>query len=107
MSGMAKLAKHSGLPWDVILAAELAQTFKPAPKVYQLAPRYLGLKPEEILMVACHKFDLRGAKALGFRTAFVARPLELGVHGKPDTKYEPEFDLNVASFLELADQLHL
>jgi 2-haloacid dehalogenase len=40
MSGMAKFAKYSGLPWDVILAAELAQTFKPAPKVYQLAPRY-------------------------------------------------------------------
>jgi 2-haloacid dehalogenase len=107
MSGMVNLAKHSGLTWDVILAAELAQTFKPAPKVYQLASRYLGLKPEEILMVACHKFDLRGAKAQGFRTAFVARPLELGVHGTPDTEYEPEFDLNVASFLELADQLHL
>jgi hypothetical protein len=32
------MAKHSNLPWDVILAAELAQTFKPDPKVYQVAP---------------------------------------------------------------------
>ena len=107
MAGMTKLAKNSSLPWDVILAAELAQTFKPDPKVYQLAPRYLGLKPEEILMVACHKFDLRGARAQGFRTAFVARPRELGINGKPDTKFEQEFDLNVGSFLELADRLQV
>jgi 2-haloacid dehalogenase len=56
-------------------------------------------------MVACHKYDLRGAKIQGFRTAFVARPLEFGPNGKVDIKFEPEFDLNVASFVELADKL--
>jgi 2-haloacid dehalogenase len=105
MAGMTELAKRSDLPWDVILTAELAQTFKPDPKVYQIASRYLGLKPDEILMVACHKFDLRGAKSQGFRTAFVARPLELGPNGTVDTQFESEFDLNVASFVELADRL--
>jgi 2-haloacid dehalogenase len=105
MAALVRMAKYSNLPWDVILAAELAQSFKPDPKMYQVATRYLGLKPNEILMVACHKYDLRGAKAQGFRTAFVARPLEFGPNGRVDTQFEPEFDLNVASFVELADKL--
>ena len=105
MAALVRMAKHRNFPWDVILAAELAQTFKPDPKVYQIAARYLGLKPEEILMVACHKYDLRGAKTQGFRTAFVARPLEFGPNGNVDTQFEAEFDLNVASFVELADRL--
>ncbi len=105
MAAVVRMAKHSDLPWDVILTAELAQSFKPDPKVCQLAMQYLGLKPEEILMVACHKYDLRGARAQGFRTAFVARPLEFGPDGKTDTKFEAEFDLNVSSFVELADRL--
>jgi 2-haloacid dehalogenase len=105
MAALVRMAKHSKLPWDVILAAELARTFKPDPKVYHIAAQYLGLKPEEILMVTCHKYDLRGAKAQGFHTAFVARPLEFGPNGKVDTQYEAQFDLNVASFVELADRL--
>ena len=105
MAAVVQMAKRRDLPWDVILTAELAQTFKPDPKVYQIAAQYLGLRPEEILMVACHKYDLRGARAQGFRTAFVARPLEFGPNGKTDTKFEAEFDLNVESFVELADRL--
>ena len=105
MAAVVRMAKHSALPWDVILTGELAQSFKPDPKVYQIATQYLGLKPEEILMVACHKYDLRGASAQGFRTAFVARPLEFGPDGKTDTEFEAEFDLNVNSFVELAERL--
>lgn len=105
MAAVVCMAKHSALPWDVILTGELAQSFKPDPKVYQIATQYLGLKPEEILMVACHKYDLRGASAQGFRTAFVARPLEFGPDGQTDTKFEAEFDLNVDSFVELAERL--
>ena len=57
------------------------------------------------MMVACHKYDLRAAKALGLRTAFVARPLEFGPEGKVDTSFEEEFDVNASDFLHLADQL--
>jgi 2-haloacid dehalogenase len=103
MADIVKLAKHSGLPWDMILTAELAQSVKPDPKVYQVVPRYLGLKPEEIMMVACHKADLQGAAAQGLRTAFVARPLETGSNVQVDIHASDEFDLNVTSFGELAD----
>ncbi len=105
MSTMVHLARNRGLPWDVILAAELAQTLKPNAAVYQMATRYLGLRPEEILMVACHKFDLRGAKQQGFRTAFISRPFELGSEARADTHFDSGFDLNFTSFSELADHI--
>lgn len=49
--------------------------------------------------------DLRAAAALGLRTAFVARPLEFGAGGVVDTRYEDEFDVNAADFVDLAEQL--
>lgn len=105
MADMEKLSRHSGLPWDMILTSELAQSVKPDPKVYQLAAKYLGLKPEELLMVACHKADLRAAASQGFRTAFVTRPLENGQRGTVDTAFDAQFDLNVKSFSEIAEAL--
>jgi 2-haloacid dehalogenase len=105
MADVVAIAKFNDLPFDMILTAELARSVKPDPKVYELAPRYLGLRPDEILMVACHKPDLLGAKAVGLRTAFVARPLELGPTGKIETKADPQFDLHCASFVALADLL--
>jgi 2-haloacid dehalogenase len=88
-----------------VLTAELAQSYKPAPAVYQLAVDYLGLRPDEIMMVACHKYDLKAARAFGMRTAFVARPLEFGPGAKPDVAPEPWFDVYAESFLALADAL--
>ena len=37
VSLMTDLAKHSGLPWDLILGAELAHHYKPDREVYQTA----------------------------------------------------------------------
>lgn len=105
MAAVVQMARHSHLPWDVVLSGELAASFKPDPRVYQMAVRYLGVAPGEILMVAAHKYDLWAAQGQGFRTAFVARPLEFGPEGVVDTAYEADFDLNVGSFIELADRL--
>ena len=46
--------------------------FKPDPAIYRMAGTYLGLDGAEIMMVASHKYDIRAAAGLGFRTAFVA-----------------------------------
>lgn len=105
MAAVVRMARHSHLPWDVVLSGELVASFKPDPRVYQMAVRYLGVAPGEILMVAAHKYDLRAAREQGFRTAFVARPLEFGPEGQVDTAYEAGFDLNVGSFTELAERL--
>ena len=42
------------------------------------AAEFLDLEPAEVMMVAAHLGDLRAAKALGLKTAFVVRPLEYG-----------------------------
>ncbi len=105
ISLMTDLAKHSGLPWDVILGAELVRHYKPDREVYLSAAEILDLKVGEVMMVAAHLGDLRAAKALGLRTAFVVRPKEFGPDGKPDLKGEGVADLSATDFNDLARQL--
>src|SRR5215831_11677271 len=81
---MTDLAKHAGLPWDVILGAELVRHYKPDKEVYLSAADFLGMNVGEVMMVAAHLGDLRAAKQLGLRTGFVTRPFEFGPTGKPD-----------------------
>jgi 2-haloacid dehalogenase len=102
---VVNISKRTGLSWDAIFAAEMCGAFKPDPAVYRMAARYLGLAPADIMMVASHKYDIRAAGALGFQTAFVARPLEFGVGGTVDVAFADEFDLNASDFADLADQL--
>lgn len=105
VAAVVNISKRAGLPWDVIFAAEMAGVFKPDPASYRMAAAYLGLDPVDIMMVASHKYDIRAAGGLGFRTAFVARPLEFGADGAADVEYSDEFDINASDFLDLADQL--
>ena len=104
---MTDMAKHSGLPWDCILGAELVRHYKPDPEVYQSAMDFLDLKVGEVMMVAAHVGDLRAAKAGGLRAAFVPRPLEYGPAGKPDVTGDPSFDVTAKDFNDLAGQLGL
>ena len=59
------------------------------------------------MMVAAHKGDLRAAAALGFKTAYVPRPLEYGPDREIDTTPDPSFDVNATDFNDLADRLGL
>jgi len=102
---MTDLAKHSGLPWDCILGAELVRHYKPDREVYLSAAELLNLQPADVMMVAAHLGDLRAAKALGLRTAFVTRPLEFGPGGKPDLNADGSVDLSAKDFNDLATQL--
>ena len=105
MAAVIAVVKRAALPFDAVLTAELARAYKPAMDVYRLAVDYLDLPPGAMMMVACHKYDLHAARAFGMKTAFVARPLELGPQGKPDVTPESSFDVNARDFLDLADQL--
>jgi 2-haloacid dehalogenase len=103
---MTAMAKHSGLPWDCILGAELVRRYKPDREVYLSAAEFLDLEPGEVMMVAAHLGDLRAAKALGLKTAFVVRPLEYGPSGKPDLKADASIaDLSAKDFHALAAQM--
>ena len=74
-SALLRLNAQAGLRWHQALSAETVLAYKPAPEVYQLAIDTAGCPPERVLMVAAHAWDLRGAQAIGMRTAYVQRPV--------------------------------
>jgi 2-haloacid dehalogenase len=102
---MTNLARHASLPWDCILGAELVRHYKPDREVYQSAADFLDLNVAEVMMVAAHLSDLRAAKGVGLRTAFVARPLEYGPGRTPDLTPDSSVDLSAKDFRDLARQL--
>ncbi|MEQ8333838.1 haloacid dehalogenase type II [Nisaea sp.] len=102
---MVDMAKHGGLPWDMILGAEIAHSYKPDPETYLTGCRMLRLAPEECMMVAAHNSDLLAARALGLKTAFIARPTEYGPEQTVDFKAEDEFDVIAESMEGVADKL--
>jgi len=103
--GMVKLAKFAGLPWDCVITAENARFYKPHPDVYRTAASLLGLRPEQVLMVAAHNYDLRAAQEQGLLTAFVPRPTEHGPGQTTDLTPEGQWTIVAADFVDLADQL--
>ena len=99
------MAKRAGIPWDTILGSELVRTYKPDTAIYDSAPRFLDLAPREIMMVACHPWDLDAAKSRGLRTAYVHRPLEWGEGTERPLPAKDEYDIIAHSFTELAEML--
>jgi 2-haloacid dehalogenase len=99
-------AKHSGLPWDVVLSTDMIGTSKPNPAVYEGAARLLGMPPDEIMMVAAHAYDVDGAKATGMRTAYVHRPDEHGPGHGDDHGDLSRFDIVADSFTDLHRKLN-
>jgi len=85
--------------FDEVISVQVVGAFKPHPGIYLRAAAILGREMRECLMVSAHSFDVMGAKACGFRGAFVNRytlPYE-------DTPYQP--DVVVKDFIELAKVL--
>ncbi|KAA2252718.1 haloacid dehalogenase type II [Solihabitans fulvus] len=102
---LTNLVKAAGLPFDCIISAELAGSYKPDPRVYRHAAGLLDVQPAQVLMVAAHGWDLAGAREAGMRTAFVERPVEKGPHREADRRADVDCDLAVAGFAELAEAL--
>lgn len=98
-------ARRNNLSWDAVISCEMIGKYKILPQAYAGAAKLLQLDPSQVCMVACHNFDLDAAKAAGFKTAFVRRPQEWGPAGSPDPVPNPQHDLVVDTFFELADRL--
>ena len=99
------MSRRNGIDWDAIVSRAMIGVYKPQPQAYATAARWLALQPAQILMVACHNFDLHAAHAAGFRTAFVRRPDEWGPEGPPDPKPNGGYDFVVDGFDALAGQV--
>ncbi len=103
---LTNMAEQANLHWDCILSAELAECYKPDPQVYLMAARLLGLRTDQVMMVAAHNQDLEAAQAVGFSTAFVYRTTEYGPHQTTDLEPDPSVDIVARDFNDLADQLN-
>ncbi len=90
---------HIGFDFDHTISVAEAGAFKPHWKTYAKAEEILGTARARVLFVASHAFDCVGAKAHGFRTAFIDR------RNRPFGHWPEQPDLIVADFKELADAL--
>lgn len=102
---LTRLAKASGLPFDVILGGDLFHHYKPDPETYRGACTLLNLAPHEVMLVAAHNGDLAAARAQGLATGFVPRPSEYGPRQSKDIAATEAWDVIAADFTDLADRL--
>jgi 2-haloacid dehalogenase len=102
---LVNMAKHAGLPWDAIFSCEHFQRYKPHPDTYLGVCRQMYLAPHEVMMCAAHNYDLRAARAVGLKTAFVARPAEFGPGQKTDLVPEDDWDVVATDLRDLARQM--
>ena len=89
--------EHSGLRLHFrwVISVDAVKVYKPSPRVYDLAPKHMKLRKNEILFVSSNSFDVIGAKAFGFRVCWINRT------GAPLDPLGPKPDLTVKSFDEL------
>ena len=67
------LVRSSGLHFNMLFSSQLLGKYKPSPEAYEKALELVKLKPEEVVLVAAHAYDLRGAKKCGMRTVYIQR----------------------------------
>lgn len=67
------LTRSSGLSFNMLFSSQLLGQYKPTPVAYTRALELVKLRPEEVVLVAAHAYDLRGAQAVGMKTVYVRR----------------------------------
>jgi len=102
---LANMAKRAGIPWDLILSAELSGHYKPDEEVYLTAVDLLDLDADDVMMVAAHEGDLDASRDAGLHTAYVHRPLEWGPGAGDETPDEAAYDVVADDVVDLADRL--
>lgn len=115
---VVRVSRTAPFYWDCIITCQMLEWYKFHAPVYESGPRLLGLRPEQVMMVAAHNLDLAAAQKAGMRTALVSRPQEWGRKGSiidaPDHiefendgagKDTMKFDVQARNLLDLADKL--
>ncbi|MEO8713883.1 MAG: haloacid dehalogenase type II [Acetobacteraceae bacterium] len=102
---LTNLAKHAGLPWDMVFGSDLFGHYKPDPETYLGVARLLDLEPGRVMMAAAHNGDLAAARRCGLLTAFFPRPAEYGPQQSCDFKPDAAWDVIARDIGDLADQL--
>lgn len=102
---LVNMARAQGLPWDLVLCAEVFRHYKPDPETYLGACQLLALDPSQVMLCAAHNGDLAAAQRLGLRTGFVARPAEYGPRQVRDFAPEGGWDIVAADMDEFAGKM--
>ena len=101
---MVNMAKRAGLPWDAILGAEVARHYKPEPAGYLATADFLGLRPDQCLMVAAHNGDLVAAAGSVSAPPSCPGPPSTA-RGRRPTRAPRGLDVVATDFQDLAHQL--
>ena len=104
---MVDMKRHAGLPWDMILGAEVVGFYKRRPESYRRAAQMLGLETGQCMMVAAHNDDLASAREQGMHTAMVLRPAEHGPGQTTDLEPAQSWDVVAENMEDLAEKLHV
>jgi 2-haloacid dehalogenase len=96
---LANVVKGIRFDFDRLISVEDVGVFKPSPQVYRYAARVLKVEPCELMMVSAHSFDAIGARASGYRAAYVNR------YDLPYDESPYRFDIEASDFLDLADKV--
>ncbi len=98
-------SKHNGISWDGILSCEFLSHYKPDREAYEAGARMLGLRPDQVMMCAAHKGDLKASQRAGMATAYIPIATESGDGRETDMTPDPSFTVNATDFPDLATQL--
>ena len=92
-SGLERTGLMSYFRW--VISVDVVKLYKPSPEVYELVPRKMKMKKEDILFVSSSSFDVVGAKSFGFKVCWINRG------GAPLDPLGPKPDIVVRSFDDL------
>lgn len=62
-----------GAELDATLSVDAIRIYKPRPEAYALVTETFKLRPADVLFVSSNRWDVMGAGAFGFRTAWINR----------------------------------
>ena len=85
--------------FEQVISADEVRCFKPAPEVYHLAAKRLGVESEQVRLVSTHDWDVTGALRAGCAAAFVTRP------GQVMNPFGPQPDVRGADLGEIAEKI--
>lgn len=94
------LLEAAGMTGSVahVLSVESVRLAKPRREVYLHATAVAGVRPDEAMLVACHPWDVTGAKAAGLAGAYVGR-------GKPFPPAMTRPDLEGRELADVAEAI--
>jgi 2-haloacid dehalogenase len=88
MATCERQLRHGGIAelFELLFSVdEGVRRYKPAPEVYRAVQESLSVTPSQLLLIACHTWDIIGASAEGWQTALIRRAgnAALGIAGQP------------------------